>query len=196
MTAPKPKIASLKIYPPSILHGRAFGSLLGGFLVNNYGFRQTFRFFAYGCIGCGTFYSLMYITWLRRWRKNHRTASESDRRTNSSVSEEKDEETMKNQAFSSFSLHCSFDSPSLVSYTPEYEDEFRPRALSHVPAHASNSFKTGVIPRHAVSFSEGKHQRPFTIGLSASQDSLNLKRLQRQSVNSVENNKLESVTRF
>ncbi|GFQ88985.1 major facilitator superfamily domain-containing protein 6 [Trichonephila clavata] len=181
-----------------VISGRAFGSLLGGFLVNNFGFRQTFKFFAYGCIGFGSFYALMYITWLRQWRKNHRKASESDRRTNSSVSDEKDEEAMKNQAFSSFSLHCSFDSPGLVTYTPEKEDEFRPRALSHIPAHASNSFKPGVIPRHAVSFTEGKFQRPFTIGLSAAQDSINQKRFQRENVNtlSVENNKLESVTRF
>ncbi|XP_055930438.1 uncharacterized protein LOC129960809 [Argiope bruennichi] len=177
-----------------VISGRAFGSLLGGFLVRNHGFRQTFRFFAYGCAGFGSFYALMYVTWLRKWRITHRKASSVDPRHSSCGS---DESAMKMQAFSSFSLHCSVDSPGLLSYPLEFVDEeFRPRAFSQIPVSTRNSFsKARALPRHAVSFNEGKLQRPHFTGLETAQDSTAQTRNRKISVEKLDD-KLESVTRF
>ncbi|GBM56520.1 hypothetical protein AVEN_140591-1 [Araneus ventricosus] len=104
---------------------------------------------------------------------------------------------MKMQAFASFSLHCSFDSPGLLSYPTEFlDEEFRPRALSQIPVASRNSFsKASVLPRHAVSFNEGTLQRPYSAGLKVAQDSIPQTRNRNQSVEKLDD-KSESVTRF
>lgn len=78
---------------------------------------------------------------------------------------DKEEEAMKTEAFSSLSMHCSFDSPTILHYQTEPEVfEFRRRALSHTPVIKTNSLRqAGRIPRHAVSFSEGKKPHIFTV---------------------------------
>lgn len=73
---------------------------------------------------------------------------------------------MKIEAFSSLSMLCSFDSPSVLHFSPDLKDvEFRRRAKSHIPVTGSNSFRdANRIPRHTVSFSiDKKIQPPLSI---------------------------------
>ncbi|XP_035223830.1 uncharacterized protein LOC118196475 [Stegodyphus dumicola] len=102
----------------------------------------------------------MYVLWLRKWRKTHRKVSDDDRRK-SSLPDEMEIETLKTQAFSSISMHCSFDSPTIVSYLLDSKEmEIRRRAMSHIPISPMSSFgKSDIIPRQAMSFSEGNPPR-------------------------------------
>lgn len=135
-----------------VISGRAFGSLLGGFLMDLLDARRTFRLFAYGSAVFGVFYFLMNIFWLRKWQKKREKFTKKDR-CQSSVSSAEMESSFS-QALKTATMHCSFDSPPIVTYSSGASDfDIRRRAFSHIPVLQTNSFRDMRIrPRMARSF--------------------------------------------
>lgn len=114
----------------------------------------------------------------------------------STLSEEKEEDRLKNEAFSCLPMHCSFDSPTIMhNLLNSPETEFRRRAISHIPIAPSNSFgEARPIPRHAISFSEGKTVQPKRVLNMNLQD---LKEFSDAlSTDTLTNNELKYVTKF
>ncbi|XP_054720577.1 major facilitator superfamily domain-containing protein 6-like [Uloborus diversus] len=140
-----------------IISGRAFGSLLGGFLANTFGFRQTFYFFAYGSAVLGACYALIYICWLRKWRHDRRKPSIENEKKEHVTDDDMEKEAIRSFSIASSSMNCSFDSPVVVYFIPSDEEEVlrrRAASLTHIPT--NNSFRSSnPVPRHAVSFSHG-----------------------------------------
>lgn len=103
---------------------------------------------------------------------------------------------MKNEAFSCLPMHCSFDSPTIMHNLLNSPDtEFRRRAMSHIPVAPSNSFREARrIPRHAISFSEGKNAQPKRVL------NMNLQDLNEfpdvLSTDTCTNNELKYITKF
>ncbi|XP_023220784.1 uncharacterized protein LOC111622606 isoform X1 [Centruroides sculpturatus] len=132
-----------------VISGRAFGSLIGGFLMDSIGPRKTFRIFSVGCAILGISYFLINLFYLRKLRKKE---IESDLDKEMEVIKE---DIMRSRAISVSSVIMNY-STDIAYYPPVNIASIKTicRRHSHIPSKTHNSFRDiETRKRHSKSLS-------------------------------------------
>lgn len=121
-----------------VISGRAFGSLIGGFLMAKIGARKTFRIFSISCAIIGTSYFLINVFYLRRLKlKKKKIESELDKEM-----EVIKKDIIKSRAISVSSVLVNY-STDIAYFPPINVTSIKSicRRHSHIPTRTANSFR-------------------------------------------------------